>query len=166
MRLFRKLPRPGVDACYTAMSKRTPILETAKTRNLHSLVTSTFICGRPACVTTRGTPHSLKGASYNKVKSSFFFWAGPFRDGLARPISAPLASDDGEPTGDPPVAKSCPRPLPVARTARSQSRRNRVSFAGRPSNFMGPRRRRETRSATEISSSNRSSVYPIHLPYE
>ena len=34
----------------------------------------------------------------------FFRPAGRFRDGLARPISAPLGSADGESTRDPPVA--------------------------------------------------------------
>ena len=34
----------------------------------------------------------------------FFSTDGPFRDGLARQISAPLASADGESTGDPSVA--------------------------------------------------------------
>ena len=42
--------------------------------------------------------------SYNKLKSCFFRPAGRFRDGLARQISAPLASADGESTGDPSVA--------------------------------------------------------------
>ena len=41
---------------------------------------------------------------YNKVKKCFFRPAGRFRDGLARPISSPLALPDGESTGDPPVA--------------------------------------------------------------
>ena len=45
-----------------------------------------------------------EGETCNKVKSCFFRPAGLFRDGLARPISAPLASPDGESTGDPPVA--------------------------------------------------------------
>ena len=40
----------------------------------------------------------------NKVKLCFFRPAGRFRDGLARQISAPLGSADGESTGDPPVA--------------------------------------------------------------
>ena len=43
-----------------------------------------------------------------------------------------------------------PRPRPVARAARSQSRKNRVSFAGSPSVSAVPSRRRETRSATAI----------------
>ena len=58
-----------------------------------------------------------------------------------------------------------PRPRPVARAARSQSRKNRVSFAGRPSGSAGPSRRRETRSATVILE-KKGSVDPIHLPYE
>ena len=41
---------------------------------------------------------------YNKVKWCFFQPAGRFRAGLARPISTPLGSPDGESTGDPPAA--------------------------------------------------------------
>ena len=62
--------------------------------------------------------------------------------------------------------ESRPRPRPVARAARSQSRKNRFSFAGRPSVSAVPSRRRETRSATEVSSKKPSSVDPLHLPYE
>ena len=45
-----------------------------------------------------------EGETCNKVKSCFFRPAGLFRDGLARPISAPLGSPDGESTGGPPPA--------------------------------------------------------------
>ena len=45
----------------------------------------------------------------------FFRPAGRFRDGLARQISAPLASDDGEPTGDPSVASLALAPWPARR---------------------------------------------------
>ena len=53
-------------------------------------------------------------------------------------------------TSHSPKNDSRPRPRPVARAARSQSRKNRVSFAGRPSVSAWPSRRRETRSATVI----------------
>ena len=49
-------------------------------------------------------PTPRREVLYNKVKFVFFSPGGPFRNGLARPISAPLGSDDGESTGDPPVA--------------------------------------------------------------
>ena len=50
------------------------------------------------------------------------------------------------------------RPRPVARAARSQSRKNRVSFAGRLSVSAVPSRRRETRSATVILEKKRFSL--------
>ena len=59
-----------------------------------------------------------------------------------------------------------PRPPPVARAARSQSRKSRVSFAGRPSVSAVPSTRRETPSATESSSKKMGSVDPIPFPYE
>ena len=49
-------------------------------------------------------PTPRRGALYDEVNSCFFRPAGRFRDGLARPISALLASPDGESTGDPSVA--------------------------------------------------------------
>ena len=49
-------------------------------------------------------PTPRRGALHNKVRLFFFRPAGRFRDRLARQISAPLGSYDGESTGDPPVA--------------------------------------------------------------
>ena len=96
----------------------------------------------------------------------FFSTGGPFS---RRPRKADLGAArlgrrgiDRGPVG----RESRPRPRPVARAARSQSRKNRVSFAGRPSVSAVPSRRRETRSATESSSKKMGSVDPIHLPYE
>ena len=59
-----------------------------------------------------------------------------------------------------------PRPRPVARAARSQNRKNRVSFAGRPSGSAGPSRQRETRAAREDILEKKRSVDPIELPCE
>ena len=96
---------------------------------------------------------------YTKVILRLFRPAGGFRDGLARQISAPLGSADGESTGDPPVALA---PWP----ARCRSRKNRVSFAGHPSGSAGPSRRRETRSLGEISSKKKAQsithIYPMN----
>ena len=54
------------------------------------------------------------------------------------------------PTRNRPGHESRSRPRPVAREARSQSRKNGVSFAGFCSVSAVPSRRRETRSATEL----------------
>ena len=109
-------------------------------------------------------PTPRRGALHNKVRLFFFRPAGRFRDRLARQISAPLGSYDGESTGDPPVA-SLALALGPWPARRAQSRKNRVSFAGRPSGSAGPSRRRETRSATVILE-KKCRVDPIHLPYE
>ena len=67
-----------------------------------------FPCGMPACVNPRETSHSpkgsLRGALYNRAKSCLFRPAGRFRAGLARPISTPVGSADGESTENPPPA--------------------------------------------------------------
>ena len=60
--------------------------------------------------------------------------------------------------------ESRPRPRHVAHAARSQSRKNRVSFAGRPSGSAGPRGRRETRSATESSPKKNVQSIPYIYP--
>ena len=49
-------------------------------------------------------PATRYATEYHKVKSCFFRPAGRFRAGLARPMSAPLDSPDGESPGDPPAA--------------------------------------------------------------
>ena len=89
---------------------------------------------------------------YNKVKSFFFRPAGRFRDGLARQISVPLASADGESTGDPPVASLAlvPAPWPARRALKVE--KNRISFAGHPSGSALPNRRLETRCGKQSSS--------------
>ena len=121
--LLRKLPWSGVDTCYTVISKMSQFLGTVKIRNSHSLETSTFICDMPACVTTRGTPHSPKGILVKHSKIVFFSTGGPF---WRRPRAADLGAahlarrgiDRGS-TG----RESRPRPRPVARAARSQNRK-------------------------------------------
>ena len=97
---------------------------------------------------------------YDKVKSCYFRPARRFRSGLARPISAPL----GSPTGNRPVTRRSrvsTSPSPVARATRSQSRKKRVSFAGRPSGSAVPSRLLVTHSAIQLSSNK--NVQPI--PY-
>ena len=84
-------------------------------------------------------------------KIVFFSTGGPFS---RRPRTANLAVDrlarqesDRGPAG----RESRPRPRPVAGAARSQSRKNRVSFAGDPSGSAVPSRLRETRSGRQTS---------------
>ena len=62
--------------------------------------------------------------------------------------------------------ESRPRPSPVAGAVRSQSRKNRVSFAGDPSDSAVPSRLRETQSAIHSSSKNKMSVNPMQFPCE
>ena len=66
---------------------------------------------------------------------------------------------------EPAPLESRPRPRPVAGAARSQIRKNRVSFAGDPSDSTVPSRLRDTRSARQ-SFSKKKSVNPIQFPYE
>ena len=94
----------------------------------------------------------------------FFSTGGPFS---RRPRKADLGAArlgrrgiDRGPVG----RESRPRPRPVARAARSQSRKNRVSFAGRPSVSAVPSRRRETRSAIEISLKKKVQSIPYIFP--
>ena len=84
-----------------------------------------------------------------------------------RPLKADLAAArlvrrgiDRGPVGH----ESRPRPRPMARAAPSQSRKSRVSFAGRPSVSSWRSRRRETRSATESSSKNQVQSTPYIYP--
>ena len=62
--------------------------------------------------------------------------------------------------------ESRPRPRPVAGAARSQSRKNRVSFAGDPSDSAVPSMLRETRSAIQSFLKKTRPVDPIHFLYE
>ena len=96
----------------------------------------------------------------------FFSTGGPFsRRPRKEDLGAALLGRRG--IGRGPVGRECrPRPPPVARAVRSQSRKNRVSFAGRPFVSAVPSRRRETRSVTESSLKKKGSVYPIPFPYE
>ena len=69
---------------------------------------------------------------YHKVKLCFFRPAGCFRDGHERQISVPLASDDGESTGDPPVASLALAPWPARRALKVETIES-VSRVARPS---------------------------------
>ena len=103
----------------------------------------------------------LEPACIYKVTIVFFSTGGPFsrrtREADLGAARLGRRAIDRGPVGREPR----PRPRPVARAARSQSRKNRVSFAGRPSVFAGPSRRRETRSATVILDKEKLSRYHI-----
>ena len=101
---------------------------------------------------------------YSKVKPRFFRPAGCFRAGFARPILASLGTAGGESPGDPPPES--PRRRPVAGPARSQSRKNRVCFAGDPSGFVVPGRPREPRSARQSFSEKTASLNTTQFPYD
>ena len=110
-------------------------------------------------------PTPRREVLYNKVKFVFFSTGGPFRNGLARPISAPLGSDDGESTGDPPVASLALALAPwPARRALKVEKIESVSRVVPPA----PRGRAgDVKPALRQSDPRKkSSVDPIHLPYE
>ena len=110
-------------------------------------------------------PVHIHTRTYISKYNVFFSIGGPFS---RRPRNADLGAARLSRRGidrGPASCESRPCPRPVARAARSQSLKNRVSFAGRPSGSAGPSRRRENRSATVILE-KKSSVDPIHLPYE
>ena len=60
--------------------------------------------------------------------------------------------------------ESRPRPPPVARAVRSQSRKNQVSFAVDPSGAAVPSRLREKPALRDSHSRKKRSVDPIHFP--
>ena len=91
----------------------------------------TFPCGMSACVTPRETSHSPKGSLVNIVRSCFFRPPGRFRDGLARPILAPLASHDGESTGDL-RPRASPSPSPRGSRGALSKLKKSSQFRGSP----------------------------------
>ena len=76
------------------------------------------------------------GEPGNKVKSCFFRPAGRFRSGLARPISAPLASDDGESTGDR-QSRDSPSPSPRGPHGALSRSKKSSQFRGSPLRLRG-----------------------------
>ena len=99
----------------------------------------------------------------NKGKSCFFRPVGCFRSGVARPISAPLGSADGEsPEGPPPASIALVlAPWPAQRAPKVE--KFEVSFAGDPSRSAVPSRLRETRSAIRHSRKKGQSI-PYSFP--
>ena len=95
--ITRRYRRPGVVGPPSSIARRRPVARSpAVARPLaRSLARHrSFVC----------PPSFARHRSCKKVKSCFFRPARRFCDGLDRPISAPLASYDGESSGDPPVA--------------------------------------------------------------
>ena len=94
----------------------------------------------------------------------FFSTGGPFsRQPRAADLRAARLGRRGIDWG-PAGRESRPRPRTVVRAARSQSRKNRVSFAGRPSGSAGPSRRRESRSARKTSLKKKVQSMPYIYP--